>query len=237
MTKAEFLNLIETELQIRLTTYQLDYFFNSNIYRVVSTPRQAGKDFIAAIDLLYACISKPGTRTLYCCTTKTQKEVFMNTVNDIMSVLSNTLRIEAINISLFSGIEFNNTSYIRFIDCDKSIAFRGQRVSKVIIMEPDTINPNEYEEVLLTAASLGPHCDDFQLSVIGTHSYMKPNLLSCILNPYYYKIQAKREDLPRQMTQQQLSDLRKAMPNNLYNLEINNIITPSMLNSMFSVLN
>ncbi|MGL4878002.1 hypothetical protein [Paraclostridium dentum] len=234
MTKAEFLNLIEEELNIRLTSYQLDYFFNNNIYRVMSTPRQAGKDFIAIMDLLYACVSEPGTRTLYCCTNKAQRKIFLKLIDMFVPVLYRRLGFALTNSTLNNGVEFNNTSFIRFINCDNGMAFRGQRVHKVVIMEPDTINPSEFENVLTSAmCSTGIYTSDVQLSVIGTHIYKKSNLLSCILNPYYYKIQAKREDMYMQYSESDLANLRTTMSSELYNLEISNVITPTMISSMF----
>ncbi|MEG1494709.1 MAG: hypothetical protein RR406_00195 [Bacilli bacterium] len=225
MEKINFLDYIERHYGFQLTSSQLKYYFTTNKYVVMTSPRKGGKTFIASLDALQTCTT-PNKNVCIVIGSEIERRFIQNYIIDIVESLNGYITIDFINDN---QIKFTNNSNIYF----KSNEFdsRGTKFNKAIISEPDSIN--DMEDLILRLELCMAICPDAQIKLVGTHMRNKTNLISYMLNPYYEKIQITYNQLHYRHSEEDLRKIREIMDTVSYNLEILNNISPNVIGAMF----
>lgn len=227
MDKTLFLDLIERYYNSQLSRFQLQYFFTSHRYVAASCPRRGGKSFVTNLDSLYACtipnkrvaIILPGTDAI---------KIAKREITEMVEALDGYIEIERSNMNT---IYFNNNSTLYlFSGASQPESYRGQRLNKVTIEEPDFIKNIEDLEITLNCC-MGIF-EDSQLKMIGTHSASNHNLKSYMLSPYYEKIIATPSSVYDPINRETLNEMREMIGDNArFRLEFLNEVSPSLWNN------
>lgn len=233
MDKTLFLNLIEKHFEFQLNKTQLQFFYSSGMYTVMSTPRRAGKDFVALMDCLHTCTT-PNNTVLMIVPTVSESNIVLQLFNDMINAFKEHIEVNRIMRNNNITISFTNNSELIILpartiegDC------RGKKINKAIITEPDYINCN-IEDLILRLQSCMCIFPNAQLKMIGTHGISKHNLMAYMMNPYFEKITASYKDIVGEnYSYLDLQNLEESMDTTTYQLEVLNMITPTMLNEIF----
>ncbi|MGL5765977.1 MAG: hypothetical protein ACRCX8_10090 [Sarcina sp.] len=227
MEKIEFLNVIERAMDIQFTKSQLEYFFTSNRYVAMSSPRNGGKSFVVSMDSLYTCTA-PNKKACIIFTHRTEIDIIKHYISNVISLLENYIQIQQ---STVDRITFNNGSEIIFKHAFSCDSLRGYKFNKITLIEPDSIK-NLEEIINNNLEPLIAIYTDAQIKLIGTHEINSINLLSYMMNSYYYTIRASHRELPISLTSEEVIQLKQIMGRARYELEMENRITPNILMSI-----
>lgn len=227
MDKTLFLDLIERHYNSQLSRFQLQYFFSSNRYVAASCPRRGGKSFVAIVDSLYTC-STPGKNVALLLPNWTAVKYTKEEINNAMHAFIEVFRIERTTNNV---VYFDNGSVLHILSTGMPIdSFRGMRLNKVVIDEPDTIA--DIEQLKLTLECCMQSYEDAQFKMIGTHSSSRHNLKSYMLSPYFEKVTGTIHTIHNPMNRQRLSELEAEMGDNAqFRLEILNEVSPDIWNN------
>lgn len=227
MDKTLFLDLIERHYGSQLSRFQLQYFFSSNRYVAASCPRRGGKSFIAIVDSLYTCTA-PNKQVALLLPNWTVIKRTKEEIRNMMHSLTGHLSIQRMSND---AIYFNNNSVLHLLSAQAvTDSFRGMRLNKVVIDEPDTIA--DIEQLKLTLECCMQAYEDAQFKMIGTHSLSRHNLKSYMLSPYFEKVTGTIHTVYNPMNRQRLSELEAEMRDSAqFRLEILNEVSPAIWNN------
>lgn len=224
MDKTLFLDLIERHYGSQLSRFQLQYFFTSNKYVAASCPRRGGKSFVSNLDALHTCTT-PGKKVAIILPGEDAVRIANREITEMVEALDGYIEIRRSNRNT---ICFNNNSEIKLLSgCQCIDNFRGCRLNKVIIEEPDFTK--NIEELITVLECCMISFEDSQLKMIGTHSASNHNLKSYMLSPYYEKIIATPSSVYDPINIETLNEMREMIGDNArFRLEFLNEVSPSL---------
>lgn len=182
--KIRLVEIIEEELEIKLTVQQMQFIFSEYKLLVMTAPRRYGKDLITAIKIAVRAIMNPNVKIGVICPTNISKRMLYEQVLNMLNILINATDLTAIDMTRVNPAYIKTTSdtEIFFFSCieDEYYVLRGYKFNEVHVMEASYYKDGDYLLALLHASLM--IIENLLLHVIGTPSMIDDNLMRIIMN-------------------------------------------------------